>query len=281
MIELRPAAKNDLPHIVELLGHANDIPYDLPRVAEEKCFGEGIGGSPQTILAWSGDTLLGIAVTCGKSLRILAVHKDHRRKSIGSILLREAERTIGTLQVVVGAEAGNYFIPGIPRDSEAMQRFFHLNGYMRLSDEAVDLTVSLANVPHVEDPRIRRGSAAERDEVVHFVEQNFARAWALETKRAFENREPTVFLARENGKLVGFSAHDANNRGLGFFGPEGILPEVRGHGIGKLLLLSSLADLRKRGFKNTIIAWAAAHGFYRRVCGAEIAHRFTMLRKVV
>ena len=64
--------RNDLPRLRELFAQANDTPYDLVRVAEEKCFGRGVSGEP--VVTVFGD-FLGCAVTCGRYLRILAVHR--------------------------------------------------------------------------------------------------------------------------------------------------------------------------------------------------------------
>ena len=41
---IRDLARRDLARLKKLLGRANDSPYDLVRVAEEKCFGEGYEG---------------------------------------------------------------------------------------------------------------------------------------------------------------------------------------------------------------------------------------------
>lgn len=287
MIEIRPASPEDLPQIVELLGNANDTPYDLARVAEEKCFGAGVAGPPHTLIATTHGVLAGLVVACGSAVRILAVHRDHRRKSLGSALLREAEKwieTTGGRRVNLGAEPGNYFVPGIPQNDEGMHRFFHLQGYEKLPEEAVDLSVELSSHPKngsTSGDSIRRAALEDRGPALQFVEEGFGKAWRLECERTFEHAEPTMFLAEKQGRLVGFSAHDANNRGLGFFGPEGVLPEARGQGLGRLLLLASLSDLRSLGFKRTIIAWAASHDFYQRVCGAAVAHRFIRMRKVL
>ena len=43
---IRPGTRDDLPALRTLFRGANDGPYDLALVAEEKCFGEGIAGAP-------------------------------------------------------------------------------------------------------------------------------------------------------------------------------------------------------------------------------------------
>src|SRR3954452_25540000 len=104
---IRIATRADLPRIVELFSRSNDAPYDLAAVAEEKCFGAGVSG--ETNVSVFGD-FAGVAVTCGKSLRILAVDRRHRWRGIGSALLRDA---VSRGARIVAAEAGNYFTPGV------------------------------------------------------------------------------------------------------------------------------------------------------------------------
>ena len=47
---IRDAARADLPLIRDLFARANDMPYDLAAVAEEKCFGEGFTGTTRVRL---------------------------------------------------------------------------------------------------------------------------------------------------------------------------------------------------------------------------------------
>src|SRR5213082_2033943 len=107
---IRDASRADLPLIRGLFARANDMPYDLCAVAEEKCFGEGFAGATRVRLfvapppsayvspppsaakrredaaegggATYGATY-GIAVTCRGALRILAVDRANRRRGIG------------------------------------------------------------------------------------------------------------------------------------------------------------------------------------------------------
>src|SRR5947199_3086907 len=104
---IRPASRADLPRIRELFARANEAPYDLVRVAEEKCFGQGVAGEPE-VRVWND--FAGLSVTCGRWLRSLAVDRAQRGRGIGSALLRDAE-TRGVTGIA--AEAGNYFTPGV------------------------------------------------------------------------------------------------------------------------------------------------------------------------
>jgi len=58
-----------------------------------------------------------------------------------------------------------------------------------------------------------------------------------------------------------------------------VAQELRGRGFGRRLLLASLADLRRRGYRQAVIPWTDAIDFYRKSCGAEVAERFITLRR--
>jgi GNAT superfamily N-acetyltransferase len=244
------ATPADLPRLQELFAHANDTPYDLVRVAEEKCFGLGVSGAPVVTVF---DDFLGCAVTCGKYLRLLAVHRSHRRRGIATQLLRDAYARGAR---VVGAEGGNYFTPGAP---VALAGFFERFG--RKTAETQNLIVECG------------GHAAalesERDRVLAFIKREFGTIWHFEAS----NAEALHYL-EHNGDIAGFAAHSANNRGLGWFGPTGVAKHLRGRGYGTQLLRASLADMRRRGYDHAIIPWTDALDFYAKACGATIHERF-------
>ncbi len=256
---IRSASEKDLDRIRSLLAEANDAPYDLLRVAEEKCFGAGYEGPPQPRI-W-GD-FEGIAVTCGKYLRLLAVDRASRNRGVGSELLRDAE-SLGAH--VIAAEPGNYFTPGV---TQSLVPFFKKRGYretVRTQNLIVDKLVEDSGHPLSGQPRAA---------VLHFIEQNFGSIWRFEASRAV-----SLFAAEEDSQIAAFAAIDANNRGLGFFGPTGVAKAFRGRGLGRRLLLASLADLRRLGYHRAVIPWTDAIEFYRKSSGARIEHRFVILRK--
>ena len=256
---IRDVSASELSNVRELLGRANDAPYDLEKVAEEKCFGAGFEGQPRVRVLGN---LEGIAVTCGKYLRILAVDRTHRRRGIGTALLRDAE-SLGT--TIIAAEPGNYFTPGV---SENLARFFEKRGYAetaRTNNLLVDNLVDDSGPPLSGQPRAA---------VLHFIEKNFGAIWRFEAERA-----ATIFSIEEAGEIAAFSTHEANNRGLGSFGPTGVAIPYRGRGIGGRLVRASLADLRRLGYHRVVIPWTYATEYYRRTCGARIDHRFVILRR--
>jgi GNAT superfamily N-acetyltransferase len=255
---IRSVTREELPRIRTLLAEGNDAPYDLAAVAEEKCFGAGVAGAPRVRVF--GD-FQGIAVTCGKALRILAVRREGRGKGVGSALLED------TKAAIIAAEAGNYFTPGIVTTDENTIRFLEKRGY-RQTAETQNLIVR--SLPEAMPDGVKEGP------VLDFIEREFGRIWRFEAANAVK-----VFYVEENGQVAGFSAHGGNNRGLGFFGPTGVAKEHRGKGLGRKLLLAALADMRRQGYQEAVIPWTDALDFYRRSCGAEVQHRFVALARYI
>ncbi|HYC58410.1 MAG TPA: GNAT family N-acetyltransferase [Thermoanaerobaculia bacterium] len=270
---IRPAHHTDLPALRELFTRANDAPYELAGVVEEKCFGAGIAGAPSTRVFEVDGAIKGAAVTCGKWLRILAVDRDARRRGIGTALLGD--------ESVIFAEPGNYFTPGVLASDEETKAFFRARGFIE-TQTTWNLEVDLDHLERralspsdsLDGLRARRSRS---DEVLAFVEREFGRIWRFEAAKAFDTDPPTAFV---DENLTGFSVHDVNNRGLGFFGPTGVEKSARGKGIGCRLLLASLADLRRLGYAKAVIPWTDALDFYRKCCGAKPAHQFVTMQKV-
>lgn len=304
---IRTAAPGDLPALRALFARANDEPYDLSIVAEEKCFGPGVSGAP--LVRIFGDDE-GAVVTCGKYVRILIVGREARRRGIGSALLADAEARGAR---VLAAEPGNYFTPGI--SDEGSQAFVRARGYgekastwnlstslpvvesssRRDGETASGTFIEFAPEPAFDtptprrledsktrrlgDPNVRRPSHAEASRVLGFIEREFGRIWRFEAARAFDTDLPQIFITEEHAEVTGFAAHDVNNRGLGFFGPTGVAIAMRGRGLGCQLLLASLDDLQRLGFDRAVIPWTDALAFYSKCSGAEPAHRFIAFEK--
>ncbi len=258
---IRSATPAELPRIRELFARANDAPYDLVRVAEEKCFGRGVAGEPEVRVHGDFD---GLSVTCGRWLRILAVDRAQRRRGIGTALLRDAEER-GAQSIA--AEAGNYFTPGVP---EEQVEFFVKRGY---HETARTQNLDTTELPREMPGGVQRTADRERPRVLDFIERAFGPIWRFEASRG------VLFHAERGGEIAGFAAHEANNRGLGFFGPTGVALAHRGKRIGWDLLHACLADARRLGYERVVIPWTDAISYYAKGCGARVAQRFVILRK--
>lgn len=251
-----------LPAITDLLARANGAPYDITPVAEEKVFGAGSFGEP--VVRVHGDSE-GVSVTCGHYLRLLAVDPARRGRGIGTELLREAEsRGIS----IIAAEPGNYFTPGIVDTDTATLAFFRKRGY-----------ADAGRTQNLSAPTDNRQPATvkddRREDVLQFIEQTFGKIWRFEASKAEK-----IFYAEAEGEIAAFAAQEANNRGLGAFGPTGVAPRFRGRGFGREVLLASLRELRRNGYSHAVIPWTDAIDFYRKSCGAQIAHRFVIMRRI-
>ena len=257
---IRTATRVDFRAIRDLLARANDAPYDIDAVAEEKCFGDGVSGAPH-VRVFDDGALRGVAVTCGEYLRILAVDRGHRRRGIGTALLEASQAS------TIGAEPGNYFTPGVLEPEFFLRRGFRqVAQTWNLNVEIGDSRLEIGR--HVQSSISNLQSPSPV--MLAFVEQHFGATWRFEAQRA----QIAHYI---DG--VGFAVAEANNRGLGSFGPTGVATEFRGKGFGRQLLLACLADLRDLGYSRVIIPWTDAIDFYRKSCGATPAHRFVTLRK--
>jgi len=263
---IRRASRNDLPRIRDLLARANDAPYDLAAVAEEKCVENGFEG--EAVAGIYGD-FEGIAVTCGKHLRLIAVDRKRRRRGVGRALLRDAEARGA---YIVAAEPGNYFTPGILASDATTLNFFAAHGY-RETARTQNLEVELND--EFSSP-LRPATRDSRPAILDFIERTFGPIWRFEASHG-----ATIFSVEHEGAIAGFSTHDANNRGLGFFGPTGVAPAHRGKRIGWQLLHACLADARRLGYQRVVIPWTDAISYYQKGCGARVAQRFVVLRKEV
>ncbi|MFN2493494.1 MAG: GNAT family N-acetyltransferase [Pyrinomonadaceae bacterium] len=140
-----------------------------------------------------------------------------------------------------------------------------------------DLLVNLLNLPPLDPVRlkmdnegivVRRAQTFEITQVRNFVETEFSTAWADEVSIGFANKPVSLFIAVAQKTIVGFAAYECTRRN--FFGPAGVAENMRGHSIGKALLLSSLWALRELGYVYGIIGAAGPIDFYQKTVGATI-----------
>jgi len=226
------------------------------------------------------------------SVRLLAVAPEHRRRGVGSALLRTLADDLGrrgATSLRIGEAAPNYLTPGVDVRYEAAPAFLAAHG-LRETGEAVNLGVDLGRddwdtsddeqrlaAAHVS---VRRASETDRTALAALLDAHWP-AWQPEADCAMGNRPPALHLALRGESAIGFAAHSATNAPLGWFGPMGTAPEARGLGVGAVLLKRCLADLKAEGHPRATIAWAAALPFYERACGATVARRFRRFERAL
>ena len=140
-----------------------------------------------------------------------------------------------------------------------------------------DMLVNLLNLPSLESAlqpliqasiQVRRAQPFEISPTMEFVEQEFSIAWADEISVGFANKPVSVYIATWESEVVGFAAYECTRRS--FFGPTGVVEEMRGKGIGKALLLSCLWGLREMGYVYAVIGGVGPAEFYERTVGAIV-----------
>ena len=222
------------------------------------------------------------------TVKMLCVAPEARRQGIGGKLLAEVEaglQALGAETVRVAECSPNYLVPGVDLRYTPGWLFVQKHGYEN-AGEAVNMHVDLAAERWDTSEKeaalagagvsVRRARAEEEAAVVAFLEANWP-AWIPEVAGTFAQEPVSLHLAWRGDALLGFSAHDANNVGTGWFGPMGTAPEARGLGIGGVLCRRCLRDLRAQGREAATIPWVAPVGFYAHHAGAHVSrvfHRF-------
>ncbi|HEU0292302.1 MAG TPA: GNAT family N-acetyltransferase [Anaerolineales bacterium] len=140
-----------------------------------------------------------------------------------------------------------------------------------------DMLVRLYNLPEswpsfsdLASPeiKIRKPLGSEKSLIVQWIRENFGEAWASEMDITFSHSPVSCYIAQQDRKMVGFAGYDAV--ALGYFGPTGVAEAVRGHGIGKALLLACLLEMKLKGYGYAIIGWVGPQQFYEKSVGATV-----------
>ncbi|MEX1194427.1 MAG: GNAT family N-acetyltransferase [Dehalococcoidia bacterium] len=116
--------------------------------------------------------------------------------------------------------------------------------------------------------RVRRAEPWDKVRLRDFALKYFSDVWALETERAFISTPVTAYLALENAEIAGFAVYECTRRG--FFGPTGVREDLRGSGLGALLLLRCLESMREMGYGYAIIGGVGPAAFYEKIVGATV-----------
>lgn len=134
----------------------------------------------------------------------------------------------------------------------------------------MDMLVNLYRLPEeepLEGVSVARVIPPDRHRVLAWVKGQFGEGWESECSVALSAQPNTCFIAKKDGRCVGFACYDATARGL--FGPIGVAPEARKTGVGRALLLRCLYAMREAGYGYAVIGWCdEAASFYAHTVGA-------------
>lgn len=224
-------------------------------------------------------------------IKLMAVDKTFRRKGIARsmyLLLEQEFIKRGAEKIRIYDAPFNYFMPGIdPRYTPALA-FGETLGFKRFADTSnmiVDLhqdfsTASEENELISKKIEIRRAEYNDRPEIIEFLREHFD-LWQYEVLNAFNSLPVSLHIARCEGKIKAFSGHNGNNYGTGWFGPMGTHPDLRGKGIGSILLKRCLQDIKDWGLTKAIIPWVGPIRFYSYYVNAVVDRVFWRYEKIL
>jgi len=297
-MQIRTYQNNDFEQVLELL--QNNMEYDSisAEILKEKSYGDPDWNTESTFIAEKQGHIVGFMQGVFRAFRgkrygyikLMAVEKSCRKQGIAKSMYLQLENYFmaNNVDVVRIYDVPlNYFMPGIDPRYTAAVCFAERMGFQRNGDTS-NLDVELQNqdwsvVAKIEKLReqnieISRATVADRAEISELLSNDW-QLWQYEVDRAFESNPPSIHIARLNGKIRAFSAHNGNNKGTGWFGPMLTHDDMRGKGIGGVLLKLCLQDMKDEGFEKSIIPWVGPIPFYAHHANAKVARIFWRYEK--
>ena len=294
----RTYQKADFPALITFLNKNLDYDELSAEVLSEKLEGDPFWDPENALICQHGDHIVGFIQGVTRDIhdkrygyiKLMAVDKSYRRQGIARELYNRLE-TLFIAQSVDNVRIYdvpmNYFMPGIdPRYTEGLCFAIRM-GFSRFGDTAnllVDLDASDWETKNEEKLleshgiKIDRLDLGDREMVSGFVCEHFP-LWQHEIDVAFQDMPPSIHVAWLHGKIKAFSAHNGNNKGTGWFGPMGTHADLRGKGIGSILLKRCLKDMKNQGHLKAIIPWVGPIEFYAHHASARVDRVFWRYEK--
>ncbi|WP_242235325.1 GNAT family N-acetyltransferase [Bacillus cereus group sp. BfR-BA-01316] len=146
---------------------------------------------------------------------------------------------------------------------------------LQITSEPRDLTVALKRFNPIYNNLccdIRRAVSSDFEKLARFVKGEFGERWLKSLDYGFRTykEEVPIFIAEQEGVIIGFACYDVVGGKKGLFGPMGTTKNNRVNGIGKELLHYCLYNMKKSGFEYAIIGQAGPIEFYERCCNARL-----------
>lgn len=225
-------------------------------------------------------------------IRAFLVEPGRQRQGIGTALFEAVETTLrerGVPAVTAGYALPRYFLPGVDIHYTPAISFLFQRGYATTRETRVNMDVVVAGRDWTTAAQeaalaakgytIRRGRPEDRAELERFCLAESHANWATESGMALERQPVTVHLALRGSEIVGMATHGFIGRT--HFGPMLTRTDLRGLGIGTVLLKRCLADWQRQGHERGEIIWAGPIAFYARTVGATIGRAFWVFKKTL
>lgn len=192
---------------------------------------------------------------------------------------RRLEETISQLKLKGAKEirfsdrGGYHFKAGLDEDQKVEKNTLMKLGFKKIRS-VVDYELDLRLFTsfrrqrfQVEEYVLQQTSNAER--LLGFVEKTFGWGWKRETEASLKNGG--VVEAVKDNSVVGFAAYGGFEPN--WFGPTGVSPEHRQHGLGTQLLFAALTRMREAGLQRVIVPWTDHLTFYSQTnCIVKVKH---------
>lgn len=224
-------------------------------------------------------------------VKFMVIEESWRYQGLGSKMfnmllsrIKESEKKSAHMKLIAMTSQPDYWFPGLdPRHTEAY--FFLLKHGLKKKGERVNLCVQLGE-KYKEKPSPEKGnyiiSRATPEDKKELVDMKFMSKayrmgfWPEEVELTYQNEPITTFIAKDksNGEIVGWASHSAMFPGS--FGPTGVNKNVRGQGLGGLLLEWCLWDIKQLEEDKATIMWVVGETikFYLKTVGARICEIF-------
>ena len=223
-------------------------------------------------------------------IKACVVDKKYRRQGIGTkifdeLLKRAKDKSLN--QITYGPAIPNYWQPGVDIRNTSLYFFLKKIGF-KSHRPIFNLTTSLEDInkmPELEKEGYYFGRVKSSDfvETTNFVKLHFPQStWYEEVKFSFTLNPPTTYIAKDaNDNIVGWATHSQFFPGS--FGPTGVKESLQGKGIGTILFLWCLWDIKQNGVDKCEIMWVTGDTvkFYSKVIGAYISPVFYPMYKKI
>lgn len=215
-------------------------------------------------------------------LSYIYVPNTLRRRGIASELVKtfiESSRNANIRRILVSGETGKapgYLQPGVelPHESGALALLQGIK-FKELA-KAYAMSIELTKAPPIpknSNWTVRVATEVDRYALHDAILNSIPGEWEQIFSSALSQRKNRVIVASNGDRIGGYCLTNADR-----FGPIGVLPILRGHGLGSLIAIAALHEMRSTGENRARFTWADEENvpFYQRI-GFNIERCFQRL----
>jgi GNAT superfamily N-acetyltransferase len=226
-------------------------------------------------------------------------NREWMNVGVGQALMEAAETYFKGKErqmIIASSYSPNYFFQGIDRDNyPANYTLFEVNGY-KCIEESVSMGIDLYSYV-TPDSVLEKERELERegykfcylrvDQVISlfkYIKQYHSPGWVRLVRVLLHSTDDweRVSVVTYCDEVVGFNRFSDPDLVIERFGPFGVKPDLRGKGIGKVLLARCLDTMKRKGVHFAWFQWtnenSAADTIYKKAGFRVIRRYFTMMK---